>query len=104
MMTLAQFGVLFLICCVHDLFSFRFPTLSIVKRGCIGPVTLSESKLQLQLRVLQVPVQQNVSNYEILVKKKIDEKLLIRWYIGRFDQDFAYVEAIHEEGPKSWTT
>eukprot|EP01031_Cornospumella_fuschlensis_P030115 gene30115-36380_t len=53
--------------------------------------------LQLQLKLLEIPIQRDLGEYERLVKRVIDEKQLIRWYIAKIDSQKALIEAVYDD-------
>lgn len=94
-------ALLLCLCIIHHANAFRFGRLS-VGRGNVLPVVAhrerrTSSKLMMQMKHLQIPIQQDLAEYEKLVKTEIDERLLLRWYITHMDEQYAHVEAVHED-------
>ncbi|RYH30743.1 hypothetical protein EON65_04320 [archaeon] len=54
-------------------------------------------QLYLELKQLEILVQSNLAEYERLLKKEIDESLLIRWYIAKIDLHTALIEAVYDD-------
>eukprot|EP00981_Chlorochromonas_danica_P010371 scaffold3161_cov247-Ochromonas_danica.AAC.6 len=46
---------------------------------------------------LIVPLQEDLTNYERLVKERIGEEALIRWYIAEMNDHVAFIEAVYDE-------
>ena len=58
---------------------------------------LSQLNMAMDLKTMQMPVQQDVSMYKKLMEQSIDPSKIVRWYIASIDQGTATLEVVIEE-------
>lgn len=55
------------------------------------------TKVWLQMDFLTIPLQEDLTNYERVVKERIGEEALIRWYVAEMTDQVAFIEAVYDE-------
>jgi len=54
----------------------------------------------LEKRIIEIPQQQDLSQYRVLLEKSIDPERIIRWYITKFVEEVAQVEVVYDRSPE----
>jgi len=54
-------------------------------------------RIAMELRTIQMPVQQDYSMYKTLMERSIDSSKIVRWYIAKIEEGTATLEVVVEE-------
>jgi len=75
--------------------SSAFVTLNRALHGRSNPLRIGETS-NMDMVVVQVPVQQDFARYGELLREKIDDSKIVRWYVSSIRDNVATIEAVIE--------
>lgn len=61
------------------------------------PTTYHELAMAMDLKTIEIPIQQDTSHYQIEVNKIFPDEQVIRWYIAKIIDGIAHVEVVYED-------